>query len=163
MRIGTGWDFHPLAEGRELVIGGVTIPFSKGEAGHSDGDVLIHAMIDSLLGALALGDIGTHFPPSDPAFKNIASTLLLEKVIGLIHTNGFFVGNFDTTVILQKPKLKEYIPRIQENLSLLLHISPGRISVKAKTHEKMDAVGRGEAVEAQAVVLLEEKDESVWV
>jgi len=163
MRIGTGWDFHPLTEGRELVIGGITIPFPKGEAGHSDGDVLIHAVIDSLLGALALGDIGTHFPPSDPAFKNIASTLLLEKVIGLIHTNGFFVGNLDTTVILQKPKLKEYIPRIQENLSLLLNVSPGRISVKAKTNEKMDAVGRGEAVEAQAVVLLEEKDESVWV
>ncbi len=163
MRIGTGWDFHPLTEGRKLIIGGITIPFQMGEAGHSDGDVLIHAVIDSFLGALALGDIGTLFPPSDPAFKNIASTILLEKVIRLIHTKGFFIGNLDTTVILEKPKLKEYIPRIQENLSLILHISPDRISVKAKTHEKMDSVGRGEAVEAQAVVLLEEKDESVWV
>ncbi len=163
MRIGTGWDIHPLVEGRKLVIGGITVPHTKGEAGHSDGDVLIHAIIDALFGAAAMGDIGTHFPPSDPACKNIDSTILLDKCIELLSDNGFGIINLDTTVILQEPKLKTFIPSIIENLARHLKIDVTRISVKAKTREKLDATGEGRAIEAQASVLLEEADNSVWV
>ncbi len=163
MRIGTGWDRHPLVEGRKLVIGGITVPHTKGEAGHSDGDVLIHAIIDALFGAAAMGDIGTHFPPSDPAYKDIDSTLLLEKCVELLSDNGFGIINVDTTVILQEPKLKGFIPSITEKLAGCLKIDQNRISVKAKTAEKMDAAGEGRAVEAQASVLLEEADNSVWL
>ena len=163
MRIGTGWDIHRLEEGRTLVIGGIIIPFYKGETGHSDGDVLIHAVIDSLLGALALGDIGTHFPPSDPAYKNISSTLLLARVMEMIQKTGFIVGNLDTTVILEQPKLKKFIPEIKKNLSSFLGCTQNQVSVKAKTRETLGAVGAGNAIEAHAVVLLKEQDQSVWV
>ncbi len=163
MRIGSGWDIHRLVKGRPLVIGGTVVPFPKGEEAHSDGDVLIHAVIDSLFGALALGDIGTHFPPSDPAYKDCASTVLLEKAMEKIHAAGFFIGNLDVTVILEKPKLAQHIPGMVRQLSSLMDTLPENISIKAKTGETLGPVGQGEAIEAYAVVLLEEKDESVWV
>ncbi len=163
MRIGTGWDIHPLVEGRKLVIGGITIPHTKGEAGHSDGDVLIHAVIDALFGAAALGDIGTHFPPSDPLYKDIDSTLLLEKSVALLNEKGFRIINLDTTVILQEPKLKTFIPAIVKNLARYLELNETAISVKAKTRENLDSTGNGLAIEAQASVLLDEADNSIWV
>ncbi len=163
MRIGTGWDIHRLTEGRKLVLGGITIPHTKGEDGHSDGDVLIHAIIDALLGAAALDDIGTHFPPSDPAYKDIDSTVLLDKTVKLIKEKGYSVINLDTTVILQEPKLKDYIPAIRKNIASIISIPPDSVSVKAKTKEKLDSVGRGEAVEASASLLLNETDNTVWL
>ncbi len=163
MRIGTGWDIHPLVEGRKLVIGGVTVPHTKGEAGHSDGDVLIHAIIDALFGAAALGDIGTHFPPADPAYKNIDSTVLLEKSAALLNERGFGIVNLDTTVILQEPKLKAFIPAIVKKLARYLKVDETCISVKAKTRENLDSTGKGLAIEAQASVLLNEADNSIWV
>ncbi len=163
MRIGTGWDIHKLITGRPLILGGVVVPYDKGEDGHSDGDVLIHAVIDSILGAVSMGDIGTHFPPSDPAFKNIKSIVLLEKVMDMVHREGFHIVNVDTTVILEQPKLKEYIFSIRKKLSSVLGITVDLVSVKAKTKEKLDAVGQGKAVEAYASVLLEETGEDVWV
>ena len=163
MRIGTGWDIHPLVEGRKLIIGGITVPHTKGEAGHSDGDVLIHAVIDALFGAAAMGDIGTHFPPSDPAYKDIDSTLLLRQCVDILNENGFGIINVDTTVILQEPKLKAFIPSITENLARYIKIDPNRISVKAKTGENLNATGEGRAIEAQASVLLEEAGNSVWI
>ncbi len=163
MRIGTGWDIHRLTEGRKLVLGGVTVPHTKGEEGHSDGDVLIHAIIDALLGAAVLGDIGTLFPPSDPAYKEIDSAVLLDKTVKLIERKGYSVVNLDTTVILQEPKLKDYIPAIRRNLASLINISIDSVSIKAKTKEKLGSVGRGEAVEASASLLLEETDDTVWL
>lgn len=163
MRIGTGWDIHPLVEGRKLVIGGVAVPHTKGEAGHSDGDVLIHAVIDALFGAAALGDIGTHFPPSDPLYKDIDSTVLLEKSVDILNKRGFRIINLDTTVILQEPKLKTFIPAIVKNLARYLKLDETTISVKAKTRENLDSTGKGLAIEAQASVLLEESDNSIWV
>ena len=163
MRIGSGWDIHRLTEGRELVLGGIVIPFTKGEEAHSDGDVLIHAVIDALFGALSMGDIGTHFPPGNPAYRDISSTVLLEKAVLMIHAAGFFISNIDSTIILEKPKLKIYIPEMVQKLSSILEVEPENVSVKAKTGEGLGPVGEGNAVEARAVVLLEEKDESVWV
>jgi 2-C-methyl-D-erythritol 2,4-cyclodiphosphate synthase len=163
MKIGFGWDLHRLVEGRVLVLGGITVPSPVGEAGHSDGDVLIHAVIDGLLGALAMGDIGSHFPPSDPQWKDVESTFLLEEVVQLIHGAGYMPVNVDTTVVLQQPKLGPYIESIRQNLSAILHIDVATVSVKAKTHEKVGPIGRGEAVEAYAAVLVEAADPSVWV
>lgn len=154
MRIGFGWDLHRLVPGRPLLLGGIEVPFEKGESGHSDGDVLIHAVIDALLGAANLGDIGTHFPPSDPAYKNISSRTLLEKVMLLVREKGYSIGNMDCTIILERPKLKDYKPRIARQLAEDLGISTDDISVKAKTKEGVDAVGTGEAIEAHACVLL---------
>jgi len=153
-RIGFGYDIHRLVEGRTLWIGGVVIPSSKGEEGHSDGDVLIHAVIDALLGAVSLGDIGSHFPPTDPAYKDISSRLLLQKVRGLIQEAGFQVVNLDCTVVLEKPKLLPHRETICKTLAEDLRISPSQISVKGKTKERQDAVGREEAIEAYAVALL---------
>ncbi len=163
MRIGTGWDIHPLVEGRKLVIGGVTVPHTKGEAGHSDGDVLIHAIIDALFGAAALGDIGTHFPPADPLYKDIDSTVLLEKSAAILNERGFGIVNLDTTVILQEPKLQAFIPAIVKKLARYLKVDETCISVKAKTRENLDSTGKGLAIEAQASVLLNEADNSIWV
>ncbi len=163
MRIGSGWDLHRLTEGRPLIIGGTTVPFPKGEEAHSDGDVLIHAIIDALFGALALGDIGTHFPPSDPAYKDRASTDLLKTAVEKVHAKGFFIGNIDSTVVLEKPVLKPFIPMMIKTLSPLLDVIPENISIKAKTGETLGPVGEGTAVEAHAVVLLEEREESLWV
>lgn len=156
MRIGSGYDLHRLVPDRPLLLGGVRIPSPLGELGHSDGDVLLHAVIDALLGAAALGDIGTHFPPSDPAYAGIDSRELLARTIKLIGDAGYYAVNLDTTVILERPKLKEYITAIREQLAADTGLSVDRVSVKAKTNEGVDAVGRGEAVAVHAAVLIEE-------
>lgn len=163
MRIGTGWDLHRLKEGRRLMLGGKHIPFHSGEEAHSDGDVLIHAIIDAIFGAAALGDIGTHFPPSDPQYKDISSLLLLEKSVDLLTESGYRIINLDTTIILQEPKLKPYITNIREKLANALALDMDKISVKAKTKENVDATGEGKAIESMASVLIEEIDTSIWV
>ncbi len=163
MRIGTGWDLHKLKEGRKLMIGGIDIPSPLGEEAHSDGDVLIHAVIDAILGAAALGDIGTHFPPSDMQYKDISSLVLLEKTVELLTEAGYRIINLDSTVILEGPKLKPYINSIRAKLAEALSLNIDRISIKAKTKENMDATGEGKAVESIASVLIEEIDNSVWV
>ncbi len=163
MRIGTGWDLHRLIKGRKLMIGGVQIPFHSGEEAHSDGDVLIHAVIDAILGAAALGDIGTHFPPSDAQYKDVSSLVLLKHTVGLLTEAGYRIINLDATVILQEPKLKPYIGNIREKLAEALTLNIDRISIKAKTKEKVDATGEGKAVESIASVLIEGIDNSVWV
>lgn len=151
MRIGQGWDIHRLKEGRDLMIGGIKIPSNTGEDAHSDGDVLLHAIIDALYGAFALGDIGSHFPPSDNQYKDISSSDLLKKTLEETKPD---IVNLDCTVILEKTRLRPYIDRIRENLSLLLDIDVSRISVKAKTNEALDSLGRGEAIEASCVILI---------
>lgn len=162
MRIGTGWDLHPLVEGRKLLLGGVEIPHHKGEAGHSDGDVLLHALIDALLGAAALGDIGSYFPPSDQQYKGISSSLLLQKALPLLE--GFSIVNIDCTIILEEPKLGPHIATIRESLASLLTLEIHQVSVKAKTAEKLlGEVGTGDAIIAQVVVLLEEEPINFWL
>lgn len=153
-RIGNGYDIHKLVEGRELIIGGARIPHDKGLLGHSDADVLIHAIIDALLGALALGDIGTHFPDNDPTYKNIPSIILLEKVYKKITEKQYQIVNIDANIIAQEPKLQPYIPKMKEAIGKILFLDMDDISIKAKTNEGMDAVGQKEAIEANAVVLL---------
>lgn len=155
-RIGQSIDIHPLKEGRRLVLGGVEIDSSKGLLGHSDADVLCHAIGESILGALALGDLGTHFPDTDPAFKGISSMLLLEKVYQMMNEHGYQVGNIDATVLAERPKLAPYIPKIRENLANCLHCKVDQISVKATRGEKLGFVGRQEGMAALAVCLLEE-------
>lgn len=153
-RIGIGYDIHKLTEGRDLIIGGVKITHEKGLLGHSDADVLIHAIIDAMLGALCLSDIGTLFPDTDDVFKNIDSTILLKKVYSLIKDKKYVIENIDSNIIAQKPKMMPYIPKMREVLCKIFEISQDRLSIKAKTNEKMDAVGQELAIEAQAVVLL---------
>ena len=154
IRIGHGYDIHRLTEGRKLIIGGVTIPFEKGVVAHSDGDVLYHAIIDSLLGAIAEGDIGKHFPPSDETYKDIDSALLLEKTYKIIRSRGYTIGNIDTTVILEKPKLRSYIDSMRNNIAKILNTDINNVSVKAKTKENCDTTGEGNAIEAFSSVLL---------
>ncbi len=155
-RVGTGWDIHALVEGRALVLGGVRIESQKGCLGHSDGDALIHAVIDSILGACALGDIGMLFPDTDPKYKGISSTVLLAKVMDLIISKGFRLVNVDTTVILQSPKLGPYRERICKTMSALLGLPENGFSVKAKTAEHMlNELGRGEAVVCQSICLVD--------
>lgn len=153
-RIGTGYDIHRLIEGRELIIGGVRITHEKGLLGHSDADVLVHAIIDALLGALALDDIGTLFPDTDPRYKDIDSTVLLKRVYEIVKKEGYAINNVDSNIIAQNPKMMPYIPKMKEILSEVLGINPSDISIKAKTKEKLDAVGENRAIEANAVVLL---------
>lgn len=153
-RIGIGYDIHKLTTGRDLIIGGVKITHEKGLLGHSDADVLIHAIIDSMLGALALADIGTLFPDTDPKYKNIDSTILLKHVYELIKTKGFEIENLDSNIIAQQPKMMPYIPKMKEVLCGILNIDLDKISIKAKTKEKLDAVGQELAIESNAVVLL---------
>lgn len=153
-RIGTGYDIHQLTKGRELIIGGVKITHEKGLLGHSDADVLIHAIIDALLGALSLADIGTLFPDTDPKYKGADSTVLLKHVYALIKEHGYTINNLDSNIIAQQPKMMPYIPKMKEILCEILETDLDRISIKAKTKEKMDAVGQGLAIEAQASVLL---------
>ena len=155
MRIGQGFDAHALVEGRRLVIGGVEIPHEKGLAGHSDADVLIHAVCDALLGAAGLGDIGKHFPDSDPRFKDIDSRKLLREVVRLLTDRGLKAANVDATIIAQAPKMASHIPAMRANLAADLGIPPDAINVKAKTTEKLGFVGRGEGIAAEAVALLE--------
>ncbi len=157
-RIGTGYDIHQLTTGRDLIIGGVKITHEKGLLGHSDADVLIHAIIDALLGALALADIGTLFPDTDPKYKGADSTVLLKHVYNLILEHGYCIENLDSNIIAQQPKMMPYIPKMKEVLCKILNTDIDRISIKAKTKEKMDAVGQGLAIEAQASVLLKQID-----
>lgn len=155
LRIGIGYDIHRLEEGLKFILGGVEIPFEKGFVAHSDGDILIHAIIDSILGALGEGDIGKLFPDTDNKYKNINSMILLEEVVKIMKNKGYSIVNIDSNIITQKPKLASYIDEIRENLSNILKIDKSLISVKAKTAEKMGAVGEGLAAEAQVVSLLQ--------
>ena len=156
MRIGFGYDSHRFAEGRRLVLGGVEFPGETGLKGHSDADVLIHAIIDALLGAAALGDIGSHFPDTDPKWQDADSARLLEAVVEEILSAGYVIGNVDATVICERPKLRPKIDEIRTRLSELLSIPVGSVSVKGKTNEKMDDVGAGLGIEVHAVCLVEE-------
>lgn len=154
-RIGSGVDFHQLAEGRELWIGGVQIPHHKGAVGHSDADVLLHAICDALLGALALGDIGVHFPDTDSTYKNIDSKILLSKTIELVHTKNYKVVNVDSTLCLEKPKIKPWVPQMCQVIAAILGVSVDDVSIKATTTEKMGFAGREEGLMAYATVLLQ--------
>ncbi len=154
MRVGTGFDTHRLVENRDLIIGGVKIPYEKGLLGHSDADVLIHAVIDALFGAAALGDIGTHFPDTDDKYKGVSSMLLLEEAARLIREEGYEIGNIDATIIVQKPKMAPHIPIMCRNIADAVKTDASRISIKAKTNEQMGFAGRGEGIEARAVALL---------
>lgn len=155
MRIGHGYDVHRLTAGRKLILGGVEIPYALGLDGHSDADVLIHAVMDALLGAAALGDIGRHFPDTDPAYKGISSMKLLEAVGQKIRAAGYRVGNIDVTMIAQKPKLKDYIPEMERNIASCLGIAQGQVNVKATTEEHLGFTGSGEGMACHAVCLLE--------
>lgn len=154
MRIGHGYDVHRLTEGRRLILGGVDIPFEKGLLGHSDADVLAHAIADALLGAAALGDIGKLFPDTDPAFAGADSLGLLAEVAKTVRAAGFAIGNVDATVLAQKPKLSPFIPRMRENLAAAMGIAVGQCSVKATTEERLGFTGSGEGIAAHAVCLL---------
>jgi 2-C-methyl-D-erythritol 2,4-cyclodiphosphate synthase len=158
MRVGIGYDVHVLTPGRRLVLGGVDIPFERGLDGWSDADVLTHAVIDALLGAAALGDIGKHFPPGEPEYHNISSIMLLERVRDKLTENGWQVGNIDATVIAEQPRLSDYIDRMCERLGEALAIEAGRVSIKASTSERLGFTGRGEGIAAVAVALLEEAE-----
>lgn len=153
-RIGEGWDIHQLVEGRKLILGGVEIPHTKGLLGHSDADALLHAITDALLGAAALGDIGTHFPDTDARFKGADSGVLLAEAARRVRAKGYAIGNVDSTVIAQAPKLMPHIQAMRARIAELLDISVDQVNVKAKTAEKMGPVGEGLAMEARAVVLL---------
>ncbi len=153
-RIGIGYDVHRLEEGRDFILGGVKIPYPKGPAGHSDGDVMIHAICDAMLGALALGDIGRHFPDSDEEFRDIDSKILLEKTINMIRFYGYEISNIDCTVCLQKPKISKYVPAMVKAISDVLHIDAHLVSIKATTTEKMGFVGQEQGISAYAVALL---------
>ncbi len=154
IKIGTGYDVHRLVEGRALWLGGVQIPFEKGSLAHSDGDVLLHAVCDALLGALALGDIGLHFPNTDLKYKDISSIHLLEKVWELVQNKGYKLGNLDSTLILQEPKVSSFIPEMKKVITGILEAGQDSISIKATTTEGLGVVGKGEGVVAHAVVLL---------
>ena len=156
MRIGQGFDVHAFAEGRDLILGGVKIPYEKGMAAHSDGDVLLHALIDALLGAAGLGDIGQHFPDTSARYENIDSRVLLRHALGLVKEAGYRVGNADLTIIAQKPKMAVHIPVMIGNVAQDLEVKAQRINIKATTTEKLGFTGRGEGIAALAVVVLEE-------
>lgn len=154
-RIGNGYDVHMLTEGRKLVLGGMEIPHNKGVLGHSDGDVLIHAVMDALLGALALGDIGLHFPDTEEKYRGISSLVLLEEVVSKMKKKEYQVVNLDVTLVLQRPKVRPYIDAMRENIAKYLETSLERVNVKATTEERLGFTGREEGVKAYAVVLLE--------
>jgi 2-C-methyl-D-erythritol 2,4-cyclodiphosphate synthase len=159
MKVGFGYDSHRLVEGRSLILGGIEIPFEKGLIGHSDADVLTHAVCDAILGALACGDIGKHFPDTDPLYKNISSLKLLSRIRTLMEEKQYEVNNVDSTVVLEKPKLMGYTHEMALNISGVLNISVNRVNIKAKTNEGMGFIGRGEGVAAFAVVLIAMKKE----
>lgn len=154
MRIGMGYDVHKLVEDRELIMGGVTIPYEKGLLGHSDADVLLHAIMDALLGAAALGDIGKHFPDTDPAYKGISSVLLLKKVGELLEEEGFLIENIDATIIAQAPKMRPYIDTMRENIAKALGIDVMQVNVKATTEEGLGFTGAGLGISSQAICML---------
>ena len=153
-RIGEGWDTHALVPGRKLIIGGIEVPHSTGLLGHSDADVLLHAIIDALLGAAGLGDIGTHFSDMDARFKGVDSMLLLKETARLVAGQGYTIGNIDSTVIAQAPKLASHIPAMRQRIADALGLDTSRVNIKAKTAEKLGPVGQGLSMEARAVVLL---------
>jgi len=155
IRIGHGFDVHRLVPERSLILGGVNIPYELGLLGHSDADVLLHAVSDAILGALGLGDIGRYFPDTDPAYKGVNSMLLLEHVVGLAHTRGFRIGNLDTTVVAQRPKLAPHVGQMLTNLANVCQVPSGCVNVKATTTEHLGYAGRGEGIAAYAVVILE--------
>ena len=155
MRIGQGFDVHALVKGRKLVIGGVAIPYEKGLAGHSDADVLIHAVCDALLGAAALGDIGRHFPDTDPQYKDADSRSLLREVAAKVRRAGFSIANLDATVLAEAPRMAPHIGAMVANIAADLGLPAGRVNVKAKTAERLGAIGRGEGIAAEAIALLE--------
>lgn len=157
MRIGHGYDVHKLVEGRKLIIGGVEIPHEKGLLGHSDADVLVHAVMDSLLGAAALGDIGGLFPDNDPAYEGADSLVLLKEVCAVVAKKGYAISNIDATVIAQKPKMKPHIEKMRENIAVVCGIDIDRVNVKATTEERLGFTGREEGISAHAVSLLDEK------
>ena len=154
MRVGMGYDVHRLTEGRDLILGGVNIPWEKGLLGHSDADVLIHAVMDALLGAAGLGDIGKHFPDTDPAYKGISSILLLEHVTELLKKHHYEIGNIDATIIAQKPKMAPHIPQMRENMARAMGIDQSKLNIKATTEEGLGFTGRGEGIASQAICLL---------
>jgi 2-C-methyl-D-erythritol 2,4-cyclodiphosphate synthase len=157
MRVGFGYDVHALVTGRPLFLGGIEIPYSSGLQGHSDADVLLHAICDALLGAIAGGDIGKHFPDTDPRYRDIRSAVLLKDVSNKMKEKGFQVVNIDATIVAERPKLSDFIPRMVEQISKVLEIQPARVSVKATTSEGIGFTGRGEGIAAYAIALVEEE------
>jgi 2-C-methyl-D-erythritol 2,4-cyclodiphosphate synthase len=154
IRVGEGWDVHALVEGRKLILGGVAIPYEKGLLGHSDADALLHAITDALFGAAGLGDIGRHFPDTDPTFKGADSGVLLAEAAARVRAAGWQIGNVDSTIVAQAPKMAPHIPAMRERIAALLGLAAEAVNVKAKTAEKMGPVGEGRSIEARAVVLL---------
>jgi 2-C-methyl-D-erythritol 2,4-cyclodiphosphate synthase len=154
IRVGEGWDVHALVEGRKLILGGVEIPYEKGLLGHSDADALLHAITDALFGAAGLGDIGRHFPDTDPTFKGADSGVLLAEAATRVRAQGWTIGNVDSTIIAQAPKMAPHIPAMRERIATLLGLAADQVNVKAKTAEKLGPVGQGLSIEARAVVLL---------
>lgn len=155
MRIGMGYDVHKLVKGRDLILGGINIPYEKGLLGHSDADVIVHAIMDALLGAAALGDIGKHFPDTDPEYKGISSILLLKKVGSLLRENGHTICNIDATIIAQAPKLRPYIDTMNQNVADALGIEVSRVNIKATTEEGLGFTGSGEGISSQAICLID--------
>ncbi len=155
MRIGTGYDVHKLVPGRKLILGGVTVPYELGLDGHSDADVIVHAIMDALLGAAALGDIGQHFPDNDPEYKDADSIELLKEVGNILRKEGYKVGNIDSTIIAQRPKLMTFLPEMRKNVAVALGIDVNQVSIKATTEEHLGFTGRGEGISSQAVALIE--------
>ncbi|WP_185245368.1 2-C-methyl-D-erythritol 2,4-cyclodiphosphate synthase [Citrifermentans bremense] len=158
MRIGHGYDVHRLVEGRKLILGGVDVPYAKGLLGHSDADVLLHAISDAILGAIGEGDIGRHFPDTDPAYKGADSIKLLQHVMGLADAKGYRIGNVDATVVAQRPKLAPFILQMRQNIARALATEDDRVNVKATTTEELGFAGRGEGIAAYGVALLERKE-----
>ncbi len=154
-RIGYGYDIHRLEKGQELILGGIKIPHDKGCIAHSDGDVLIHAICDALLGAAALRDIGYHFPDTDNQYKNIDSKILLKKTIQILHDNGYSLGNIDSTICLQKPKIQDFIPEMIQTIASVMNVAKSKISIKATTSEKLGFIGEEKGIAAHAMVLIE--------
>ena len=154
MRVGLGYDAHRLVPGRPLILGGLEIPYAQGLLGHSDADVLTHAIGDALLGAVGAGDLGTHFPDQDPAYKDISSLILLERIMDIVRDRGFAPVNVDATIVAQEPRLAPHIPAMQAKLALILHLTPADVNIKATTTEHMGFAGRGEGMAAYAVVLV---------
>lgn len=157
MRVGIGYDIHPLVEERKLILGGVEIPYIKGLKGYSDADVLLHAVCDAILGAIAKGDLGRHFPDTEAAYEGISSGEIAKRVVGMAKAEGLIITNIDTIIVCEEPKLEAFKDKMSENISAILELEPGQVNIKAATHERMGPVGRGEAIVVYAVALLEKK------
>ena len=157
MRVGMSYDVHKLVEGRDLILGGITIPYEKGLLGHSDADVLTHAIMDAILGAIGAGDIGKHFPDTDPLYKGVSSLKLLDHVRQLLADSGYEIGNIDSTIIAQKPKMSPYIDQMREELAKILKIEVGQINIKATTEEGLGLTGTGDGISAQAITLVRKR------